>query len=427
MLPAVLREPFDAITSTLRVVDTARMRRIDARVGAPICTILTWHRRLRTRPAPPTAPRRMAVIKLAEQGATIVAHPALRRAVDMVGRDNLFVVVFDENRFILDELDVVPTEHVLTVSTRSAASVALGMLRTIRRLRREQVDTVIDFEFFSRASAVLAYLSGAGRRVGYHSYFDEGAARGDLMTHRLSFNALGHASQSFMSLVQASGRSPDALPALPVESMGTVAPPAARITPEEIDAARQLVADATGSPVTGPILLLNANTSDLIPLRQWPAVRYVELARRLLDEHPAASVVFTGAPAEAHAAAELAEQVGSDRCGSVAGRTTMRELLALYAASEVMVTNDSGPAHYATLTPIDVVTLFGPESPAVFGAIGPRNHHLWGGLACSPCVNAFNDRQTACRNNLCMQAISVGEVAATVGAALAERATGRST
>jgi len=108
----------------------------------------------------------------------------------------------------------------------------------------------------------------------------------------------------------------------------------------------------------------------------------------------------------------------------VAGHTTLTELFALYSLSEVMVTNDSGPAHYATLTDIDVVTLFGPESPDVFGARSDRSHLLWAGLACSPCVNAFNQRVTACTNNLCMQGIGVDEVFEKVSAVLEQRSSG---
>ncbi len=78
--------------------------------------------------------------------------------------------------------------------------------------------------------------------------------------------------------------------------------------------------------------------------------------------------------------------------------------------AEVLVTNDSGPAHFATLTSVDVVTLFGPETPKLFGAPSPRNHNIWAGIACSPCVNAWNNRQSACRDNVCMQRISIDEV-----------------
>jgi ADP-heptose:LPS heptosyltransferase len=162
---------------------------------------------------------------------------------------------------------------------------------------------------------------------------------------------------------------------------------------------------------------LNANASDLLPLRRWPLERYAELARGVLAALPDAHVVFTGLASEAEASARLAHSVGSPRAHSLAGRTSLRELLVLYTLAEVLVTNDSGPAHFATLTPVNVVTLFGPETPTLFGARTPRNTALHAGLACSPCVNALNNRQTACRHNACMQAIAVETVlAATVRA-----------
>ena len=136
----------------------------------------------------------------------------------------------------------------------------------------------------------------------------------------------------------------------------------------------------------------------------------MELAGRLLGRYPELHIVLTGSPDEAPEAEALAGRIASDRCLSFAGRTTMPQLLVLYHLSELMVTNDSGPAHYATLTSIDVITLFGPETPAVFGARTPRSHILWSNLVCSPCVNAFNDRQSACPNNLCMERITVDDV-----------------
>jgi ADP-heptose:LPS heptosyltransferase len=118
----------------------------------------------------------------------------------------------------------------------------------------------------------------------------------------------------------------------------------------------------------------------------------------------------TGSPAEAEAAASMVEQIGSERCFSLAGRTTLRQLLVVFGLADVLVTNDSGPAHFAAVTPIDVVTLFGPETPHLYGARTPRNHVFWQALACSPCVSALNQKFSACQNNLCMQRIDVDDV-----------------
>jgi len=181
--------------------------------------------------------------------------------------------------------------------------------------------------------------------------------------------------------------------------------------PEEAARVREMLLKA--SPAA-PLILLNPNASDLLPLRRWPNERYVELARQALAKYPEVRVVFTGAPAEAAVTARMAQAVGSDRCFSLAGRTTLRELLVLYTLAEVMVTNDSGPAHFAALTPIHVVTLFGPETPALFSARTPRNTALWAGIACSPCVSAYNNRQSPCQNNICMQSIPVEQVLAEV-------------
>ncbi len=88
----------------------------------------------------------------------------------------------------------------------------------------------------------------------------------------------------------------------------------------------------------------------------------------------------------------------------------LRQVLVLYTRSKILVIKDSGPAHFAAMTPIHVVTLFGPETPALFAARSPNATALWAGIACSPCVNAYNNRQSVCHNNLCMQAITVDDV-----------------
>jgi ADP-heptose:LPS heptosyltransferase len=389
------------------------MRRVDSLIGVPVCAVLTAIRRLDDllrRRKPYAAPRRVAVIKLAEQGATVLAYSALVRAAAMVGAENLFFVVFAENRFILDLLRVVPPDNVIVIRTNGLLRIAIDTLRAVARMRRENIDSTVDFEFFARSSAILSYLSGARARAGYHAYFGEASYRGDLMTHRLSLNPFLHAAEMFQILVASLGLPAGAYPGCDLTPPEDEPLPRLEPEPAEVNEVESMLRDATGLQSLPPIILLNANCSDLLPLRRWRDERYVELAGRLLERYPELHVVLTGSPDEAPEAEVLAGKIASDRCLSFAGRTTMQQLLVLYGLSELMVTNDSGPAHYATLTSIDVVTLFGPETPAVFGARTPRSHILWSNLVCSPCVNAFNDRQSACPNNLCMERITVDQV-----------------
>jgi ADP-heptose:LPS heptosyltransferase len=388
------------------------MRRLDRWIGAPVSTTLTVIRHMRDRFSsdPDGESKRILFIKLVEQGATVIAEPALRRAVEMVGRENVYVAVFRQNRFILDLIDVIPPENVITIRTRGIWLCALDTYRAIRRMRTIGIDTAIDFEFFSRFTGSLAYLSGAKRRVGFHSYAGEAAYRGDLMTHRLAYNTRLHAAQIYQMLVEVLDMPAENLPM--IDRIPPIDSPTPVFTPHsaEILEVKQILRDELKRENLPRIILLNSNASDLLPLRRWEPERYVELGKRLLAYYPDAAIMFTGSPDERIETESLARQINSDRCFSLGVKTTLRQLLVLYGIADILVTNDSGPAHYASMTTIDVVTLFGPESPAVFGSLSPRSHIVWAGVSCSPCVNAFNQRKTTCTNNVCMQRITVDEV-----------------
>ena len=384
------------------------IRFVDRWLGIPACALLTLWRKLFDWRRPEGPIRRVLVLKLVEQGATVIAEPALRAVVDRVGRENIFFMVLEENRGILDMLDLVPKENVISVPRGGAFTTFAGLIGGILRARRERIDTVLDFEFFARSSAVMAYLTGASRRAGYHSYHGDGPWRGDLMTHRLLYNPHHHALFAFLLLVEAVWRDPSPLPALDID-VASLDTSIMRFQPtsEETAAVRKTLREATGHDDPRPLVLLNANASDLIPLRKWDDDRYAELARRLLAEDPELFVAFTGSPSEAKAIDAVVQTVNHRRCFSLAGKTTMRQLLVLYTLADVLVSNDSGPGHFAALTDIDILTLVGPETPKVWGVLGPRAHRISINLPCSPCVSIYNNRLSSCRNNLCMQGITV--------------------
>jgi ADP-heptose:LPS heptosyltransferase len=148
----------------------------------------------------------------------------------------------------------------------------------------------------------------------------------------------------------------------------------------------------------------------------------VALARHLLAAHPDLSIVFIGTPAERTDTESLCAEIASPRVATLAGRTTLRELFTLFTLADIVVTNDSGPAHFAALTDIEIVAMYGPETPLLFGPLGPHVHLLHHAIACSPCLNVFNHRVSPCRDNVCIQLITVEEVAAAVEDALAARA-----
>ena len=90
---------------------------------------------------------------------------------------------------------------------------------------------------------------------------------------------------------------------------------------------------------------------------------------------------------------------------------TIMELITLLHLGSLLITNDGGPGHFASLTPIPTIVFFGPETPALYGPLGGKAVSLHVPLPCSPCVTAYNHRKSPCDgNNVCLKAIDPKEV-----------------
>jgi ADP-heptose:LPS heptosyltransferase len=407
---------------SLPMMSAGRMRRLDALLGHFLCWCLTLHRRVSERVAgaqPPPPVSRILLIKLIEQGATVLAYDAVRAAIDRVGRDNVFFCVFVENRGILDIMELIPPDNVFTIRSDTVTHMLADALVVIRRARTIGIDTAIDMEFFARGSAILSYLTGAARRVGLHRFTEGAPYRGDLMTHRLIQNPFLHVARAYRLLVDAIDADPRDVPLIKVP--GNAPEPTLPVfAPSDAECARvsAIVAEIAGAQPEGPIVLLNPNAGDLMPLRKWPADRFVELGRRLLSARPDVTVLVTGNMAERDAAEGLCRRIESPAAHSIAGRLTLREMMVLYTLADVLVTNDSGPGHFSSLAPIHSIVMFGPGSPEQYGPIGQQSEVLTAAFACSPCLHALNHRISPCTDNRCMQAISVETVLVAVLARL---------
>jgi ADP-heptose:LPS heptosyltransferase len=402
-------------------MNPSKVLKVDRWVGKPMCFALTAARKVGSllRPRRATLPplKKILFIKMIEQGATVLAYRAIARAVEMVGAENVYFLVFSDNRPILDLLNVIPPANVIEVNNKSLFSTAVTMVTALLRIRSSGIDATVDMEFFARAPAIVAFLSGAKRRVGLHRFTSEGPYRGDLLTHRVQHNPYLHAANAYYVLVEALEADPDDLPLLkkPAPRFDP-APPRFEPAEQELTAMQRKIDAMLPRELSGdrqprrPIVLLNPNVSDMLPLRKWATERFIELARLLLKYDPNLVIIFTGGRSERDASGRIVREVRSPRAISLAGQTSLRELLVLFCLADVLVTNDSGPGHFAALTPINTVVLFGPETPAVFGPVGENQRVLYAGLACSPCVSALNHRFSPCKNNVCMQAITVERV-----------------
>jgi len=357
-------------------------------------------------------PRKIIFIKLIEQGATVLAFPAIQKAVDMVGINNVFFLVFDENKPILEIINVIPEENIFTLRNKGPFLFSLDVIKALFKIHRNKIDTAIDMEFFSRFSAILTYLSGAKIRVGNHRYLSELPYRGNLMTHKIQHNPFLHVAIAYLLLVDSVKSSLDDCP-LPKINLLDV-----KITPKqyssfnfEVENIKNIIMGELKGEFSHPLIIINPNSSDLIPIRKWGAENFILLAKKIIAHFEnKMTIAITGNTKEAPEAFDICKRIGSERVINLAGKTDLKELFALYALGDALITNDSGPGHFASMTEIKDIVLFGPETPKLYGPLGKNVFYIKSHLSCSPCVNPFNHRFSPCKNNLCMRSISVETV-----------------
>lgn len=384
-----------------------RMRWLDRWLGVPLCGLFSVARRclrgLRRR-RKTAAPRRVLFIGLAEMGSVVLADPALRRVREVYRCPPLFLI-FAHNRDSLRLCATVAEEHVFAMRASSVPALLADALRFVLWARREAVDTVIDIEPFSRFSALLALCSGATIRAGFHRFDSPGPYRGELYTHPVAYDPQTHIAHNLLAMVEAvfvgDARRGSSARALPLR-VGARAPASA----ERASVARQL---ARVADLKRRIVLINPNVGDMLPQRRWPLANYAQLIGELLRTHADILVVLIGSAADALGMMPLLKQIDDPRCVSLAGAVALPELPALFERSALLISSDSGPAHFAAVSAMPVIALFGPETPVLYRPLG-RVIAISAGLACSPCVGPANQRRSACADNRCMQAIGVDQV-----------------
>ncbi|MFC2159069.1 glycosyltransferase family 9 protein [Acidobacteriota bacterium] len=390
------------------------MRAIDRRMGVPLCFLLSCINGLRqifrhrTRGGVP--PEKVLYIELSEMGSIVLAHSLLKKVEHDYPQAKPYFLTFAENRYAIDTLKIIPEDNVLVIRKDNFFQFAISSVQTIFRLRRMKIDISFDMELYSRFTAIFGYLIGARSRVGYHRYNNEGHYRGNLLTHRVPLNPHLHMAYNLLNLAEAVQTPKEEIPRPKTTwKSETISLPRIEIQAEVRQSIQnRLKGFNPDIKYAQKIILVNPNASEMVPLRRWPLENYTELSRRLM-ENDGVFILLTGIQSERAEAEMICSVLDSDRCLNLAGQTTFEELLALYDTANILITNDSGPAHFSGLVDIMTFVFFGPETPRLYGPLGKDHHVFYSDFSCSPCVSAFNSRKSPCNNNRCLQAISVDE------------------
>jgi len=383
------------------------MRFIDKWMGIPLTfflTILIWpiEKIFLYRKKSPDLSRTL-FIELSEMGSAVLVDPAMRKLKEK-GNAELFFAIFKSNFISLQILNTVKEENIFKMREDNLLNLGVDVIRFIFWCRSKKIKTVIDLELFSRFTALLSGLSGARSRIGFGTYHDEGMYRGGFINYIVRYNPHVHISVNFMSLVnRALNEFRDPYPTEPVSKMDL------KLTQVDLNT---LNADEVKSKIRAlykdwenkRIVLINPNASDLLPQRRWLPEYFVEVGKSILKDLEDVLIIATGASGERDYVQKVVDDINHERCVNSAGIFEFLELIPLYGLSTLMLTNDSGPAHFSSVTPLKVFVIMGPETPVLYGPLGNAEPFFLG-LPCSPCVSAANHRKTTCVSRPCITGI----------------------
>ncbi len=321
-------------------------------------------------------PEKMLIIKPSSLGDIIHSLPFLAAIKAHFSQTEIHWVVAKGLHVLLENHPLIGKLWVINKDSWKTMAYFSDTLREVRDLYtglgRERYDVCVDLSGLLR-SGLLTFASKAPIKIGF-AESDEGSPF--FYTHKIKGDMEHHAIDRYLQIAKAMGCPVNDIQyPMPAFDLN---PPICRSLPSEY----AVIAPSAGK---------EAN--------RWPARRFGELAAKLALP----AVVVCGKGDAAIAAEVIAVSQGN--AISLAGETSLLELLAVIKKARFFISNDTGPMHIAAAFQVPVFALFGPANPQRTGPYGPIHTVIKTDISCAPCY-----RWKPCEHWRCMEDLSVDHV-----------------
>jgi heptosyltransferase-2 len=277
-------------------------------------------------------------------------------------------------------------DHIMVYDSEGRHNGWSGRVRLSRSLRDGRFDLAILLQNAFEA-ALLAYLAGIPRRLGYKT-----DGRHLLLTHGLPLEPRlkrVHEIEYYLGILEGAGLRSDGRELT------------LRVSDKERHEAEAFLSEYqvnSGQPLVGI-----SPGATYGPAKRWFPERFAALCDRL-QESSGACIVILGGPDDAAIGDQVSHFMEIPPV-NLCGKTTLRQAVSVIDRCHLLVTNDSGLMHVAAALDIPLVAIFGSTNPVTTGPSGSRSHIVKVPMDCSPCL------KTSCpEDHRCMEEISVDQV-----------------
>jgi lipopolysaccharide heptosyltransferase III len=312
-------------------------------------------------------------------GDAVLMTPALRAIREHFPKGALHVLVPEEVAPIFNHL---PWLHRVWPMPRERGSASLGKTwPIICALRRERFDRSVDFAGNDRG-AILSFLCGARERLGFD-------VPGGFLGRRFCYNQY---------VLPVSVKQHESLRLAHILSRWNIAPPISLETEIRTDPAK----DALAIPLL-PERTILCHIASSQPKKEWPVQHWAAFYQLAVAAGRRLAFTTATSARERSLLTELKKIVPTASVLPVVPDLAL--FLALLKRSEVFISGDTGPLHFAAGLGVPTIALFGPSSAVQWAPVGERHRALTGGI----CVCDGNS--SLCQSsNSCLAAISPEQV-----------------
>lgn len=329
-------------------------------------------------------------------GDVVMATPSLRA----IRRQVRGQITYLMRPYVQDVVHGLPWMDHAEFWPESAGRKRAGFLPLARRLRARRFSAVLLLTNSFR-SAVLAWTTAARRRIGYARDY-----RSFLLTDPLRPRRR-EGRFKIESMLTYYGRLAQHL------GCGDVGGRLELATDPDSDAAVDRWWSELGVKAGQPLIVLNPGGS-FGASKLYPAERFAEVGEALARDI-GARILVTGGPQEVGIVEAVVRGI-SNAAALLPPRLNLRLLKSIIRRSRLLVTNDTGPRHFAIAFDVPVVTIFGPTHPAWTESHYRDERKVQIPVNCGPC-----QKPVCPLDHRCMTGIAPAAVVAQAMALLAGR------
>jgi heptosyltransferase-2 len=250
-----------------------------------------------------------------------------------------------------------------------------GVWKQGKTLRDENFDLAILFTN-SFSSAAAAKLGSAKFRIGYKN---EG--RGFLLTHPLEippWRDERHEIFYYLNIVA------ELESLLNGETQVWNNEPRFELTVSEArkNEARNILIEAGCDPAKKTVAFCPGSTNSRA--KRWHAESYAILGDKLAEE-AGTNIVLIGAPEEIEVS-QAVSQLAKYKPVMLTGKTSLLQATAVLSVCDLLVSNDTGPAHISAALGRPTLVIFGPTNPKTTRPYPPNAEIILREVECSPCM-----------------------------------------